>query len=185
MARKSMDELRAQAAATLEDNVTGNITAADVRNMILDFINAVAPAYGILQIPTGTLNQTAGLTPVVMDFNTAQDSNPAQTTSSATANTITRAERGTSTINFTADFEAAVNRFVTFTLFKNGVATTWRVTANGGGAGNPVGVAMTAVDYSDPAPVFDIRITAEVAGVVVTTSNAALIVQVDPVNSFT
>jgi hypothetical protein len=180
-----MNELIAQANATIEDNVTGNITAADVRTMILDFINAISPAYGVLSIPTGTLTQTAGLTPVLMDFNTSQDSNPAQTTSNATANTITRAERGTSTINFTTDFEAAVNRFVTFTLYKNGIATPWRVTANGGGSGNPVGVAMTAVDYADPAPVYDIRMTAEIAGVSVVTSNAALIVQVEPVTSYT
>jgi hypothetical protein len=185
MARKSIVELIAQANATLADNTTGDITAADVRNMVLDFLNAIAPAYGVLSIPTGTLTQTVGLTPVLMDFNTAQDSNPAQTTSNATSNTIARAERGTSTINFTTDFEAAVNRFVTFTLYKNGTPTPWRVTGNGGGTGNPIGVAMTAVDYADPAATYDIRITAEVAGVSVVTSNAALIVQVEPVTSYT
>ena len=120
-----------------------------------------------------------------MDFNYATDSNPAQTTSNATTNTIARAERGASTINSTSDFEAAVNRFVTFTLNKNGVPTPWRVKANGGGAGNPIGVAMTAVDYADPAATYTITMTAEIAGVSVVTSNAALIVQVEPVTSYT
>ena len=184
MSRKSINELIAQATAAFADNVTGNITPAALRNFCLDFLNAISPAYGYLSL-VGPQNQTFGLTPVIVDFTGAYDSNPAETTSSVAANTVTRAERGTSTINFSMDMECQANRFVTFTLYKDGAPTTWRMTGNGGGAGNPVSVAMTAIDYADPAAVYSIEATCETNGTVVTLSNGALLVGVDPVRSFT
>jgi hypothetical protein len=185
MARKSINELIAQATADFPDNVTGLITPAKLRQFCLDFLNAITPAYGILRIATGTTSQTFGLTPALMVFTSAQDSDPSQTISAIPASTVTRSERGTATINFTTDIEAQNGRFITFTLYKSGVPTPWRVTANGAGAGNPVAVALTAIDYADPAAVYSILATAEIAGVVTTLSDAALIVAIDPVRSFT
>ena len=184
MARKSINELIAQATADFPDNVTGLITPAKLRQFCIDFLNAIAPAYGYLTL-AGPTSQTFGLTPALMVFSAAYDSDPSQTTSSVPASTVARSERGTATINFTADIEAANGRFITFTLFKDGVATTWRVTGNGGGVGNPVAVALTAIDYADPAAVYDIRATAEVAATNVTLSNAGFIISIDPVRSFT
>jgi hypothetical protein len=184
MARKSIQELIAQATSSFPDNVTGLITPALLRTWATDFLKAIAPAYGVLQKSAfGT--QLVGLTPSVMQWTTRQDSDPSQTTTSAAQGTIERAERGTSDINFSADFEAPVNRFVSFTLYKNGVATLWRVTGNGGGNGNPIGVSFAAKDYADPAATYDIRITAEIDGVSANIGNASLIVGVDPVNSYT
>lgn len=185
MARKSINELLAQATADFPDNTTGLITPAKLRQWAIDFLNSIAPAYGVLQIPTGTLNQTVNIAPQLLVFNSAYNSDPAQTTAAVPASTVTRAEKGNSTINFTINFECQTGRFVTFTLYKNGVATPWRVTGNGGGAGNPIGVAMTAVDYADPAAVYSMQVSCEVNGTVVTLSNAAFIVQVEPVKSFT
>lgn len=184
MARKSINELIAQATADIPDNVTGLVSPADVRNLIIDFLNAIAPAYGVLGL-AGPTNQTLNIAPALMVFDTAQDSNPAQTTTSVPASTVARSERGTSTINFTVDFECQTGRFVTFTLFKDGVATLWRVTGNGSGNGNPVAVALTAVDYAATAAIYSIRASCEVNGTVVTLSNASMILAVDPVNSFT
>lgn len=184
MARKSIAELIAQATADFPDNVTGMITPAKLRNWAIDFLNAISPAYGYLTL-TGPLSQTFGLTPAIVDFTGAYDSNPAETTSSVAANTVARAEKGTSTINFSMDIETSNGRFITFTLFKNGVATPWRITGNGGGTGNPVSVALTAIDYADPAAVYDVRATAEVAGTNVILTNGAFIVAIDPVRSFT
>lgn len=184
MARKSILELIAQADADFPDNVTGLITPAKLRGWATDFLNSIAPAYGVLSL-TGPLNQTFGLTPALVVFQTATNSDPSQTTAVVPGSTITRAEKGTSTINFSMDIETNASRFITFTLFKNGVATPWRVTGNGAGAGNPIAVALTAVDYADPAAVYDIRATAETAGTVVTLTNGIFIVQVEPVRSFT
>lgn len=184
MARKSILELIAQATADFPDNITGLVTPAKLRQWAIDFLNSIAPSYGYLTL-TGPTTQTFGTTSALVVFLTAYDSDPAQTTSAIPASTVTRTEKGTSTINFTMDIETNNGRFITFTLHKNGAPTPWRVTGNGGGAGNPVGVSLTAVDYADPAAVYSIQATAEVDGTSVTLSNGAMIVQVEPVRSFT
>ena len=184
MPRKSIQELIAQATADFPDNVTGLITPAKLRNWAIDFLNAISPAYGYLTQP-GPHTQTFGLTPALVVFQGHQDSDPAQTTSSVPASTVARSERGTSTINFSMDLETNNGRFITFTIYKNGVATPWRITGNGGGAGNPISVALTAIDYADPAATYDVRATAEVAGTSVILTNGLLVVAIDPVRSFT
>jgi hypothetical protein len=184
MARKSILELIAQATVDFPDNVSGLITPAKLRQWAIDFLNSISPAYGYLtkELPSA---QTLGLTPSLITFTTAYDSDPSQTTSAVPASTITRAEKGTSTFQFSADFECQVGRFITFTLYKDGAATPWRITGNGGGNGNPVAVALTAVDYADPAAVYDVRGIAEVNGTSVIIQNMVLLLSVDPVRSFT
>lgn len=183
MARKSIQELVAQADATIEDNTTGNVTPADVRELIKDFLNAVRPAYGYLSKP-GASPQVFGLTAVKLAWTTGFDSDATETTSNATNGSIARTERGACTITFNADIEAAANRFITFTLYKDGLATPWRITGNGAGSGNPVAVGFTAIDYADPAATYEIWATAEINGVTVNVGNAALVLQVLPVNSY-
>jgi hypothetical protein len=182
--RKSILELIAQANADFPDNVTGLITPAKLRQWAIDFLNSISPAYGYLTKPAPS-SQTLGLTPALITFTSAYDSDPSQTTSTVPASTIARAEKGTSTFQFSADFECQNGRFITFTIYKNGVATPWRITGNGGGAGNPIAVALTAVDYADPAATYDIRGTAEVNGTPVTIQNMVFLLSVDPVRSFT
>lgn len=185
MARKSILELIAQATADFPDNTTGLITPAKLRQWAIDFLNSIAPAYGYLTL-TGPLVQTFGLTPALVVFQAAFNSDPSQTTAAVPASTVVKEEPGNVTINFTMDMEAANGRFISFTLFKNGVATGWKTTGNGGGNGNPVGVSLTAVDYSPtPDAVYDVRATAEVANTSVTMSNGGFVVQVEPVRDFT
>lgn len=178
-----MIELEADLTLFFPDNAEGLITPAMVRNYFLSLINAIRPAYGMLQQLSDRI-VTAGLTPVKMLWEAKYDSLPDQTVSSFTTGDIARVERGTSTINFTTDFESQSGRFISFTLYKDGVATPWRVTGNGAGAGNPVAVAFTAIDYADPAGTYSIYVTAETNGTSVTLNNASLLVGVDPVNSF-
>ena len=184
MPRKSIVELTAQAAASFPDNVTGLITPAALRTFCEDFLNAIRPAYGICQ-KTAPQTVNLGLTPVAIAYTTATSSDINQATASAPNGTVARTERGTSTINWTMDIECATNRFITATLFKDGVATLWRITVNGAGTGNPVGMALTAVDYADPAATYEVRLSAEADGVTTTINNGALIVSIDPVNSYT
>ena len=184
MPRKSIVELEAQAAADLPDNTTGLITPADVRNMFLDFLNAIRPAYGVCQ-KTAPETVTLGLTPAAIAYTTGTSSDSNQLTANAATGQVSRSERGTATINFSMDVECAANRFITATLFKNGVATTWRITVNGAGTGNPVGMALTAIDYADPAATYEVRLSAETDGVSTVINNGALVLAIDPVNSYT
>jgi len=185
MARKSILELIAQATADFPDNATGLITPAKLRTWAIDFLNAIAPAYGYLTL-TGPLTQTFGLAPTLVAMQAAFNSDPSQTTAAVPASTVIKVERGNVTINFTMDIEAANGRFISFQVYKDGTPTGWRTTGNGGGTGNPVSVALTAVDYSStPGAVYDIRATAEVAGTSVIMSNGGFVVQVEPVRDFT
>lgn len=184
MPRKSISELTAQAIASFPDNVTGLITPALLRTMFEDFLKAIAPAYGVCQ-KTAPQTVNLGLTPVAIVYTTATSSDINQLTASAATGKISRMERGTSTINFTMDIECASNRFITATLFKNGVATLWRITTNGAGTGNPVGMALTAIDYADPQAEYEVRLSAEQEGVSTVISNGAFLLSVDPVNSYT
>lgn len=181
--RKSIVELEALAAATIEDNTTGSVSPADVRAMFMEFLNAIRPAYGYIR-QTGNPAQNLGLTPVKMQWNNAADSDINETNSSAANGRISRLERGTSTINFTVDIECQSGRFVTATLYKNGTATPWRVTTVGAGNGNPVAMSLTAVDYADPAAYYEIFLAAEVANTNTVISNAGMILSIDPVNSY-
>jgi hypothetical protein len=184
MPRKSIVELLAQSDASFPDNNSGAITPALLRAMINDFLKAIAPAYGVCQ-KTAPQTVNLGTTPAAIQYNTATSSDINQVLSSAALGEIERLERGTSTINFTMDIECATNRFITATLFKDGVATPWRITMNGAGTGNPVGMALTAIDYADPAATYDVRLSAEAAGVSTVINNGAFLLSVDPVNSFT
>lgn len=183
MARKSMLELEADLTLFFPDNAEGLITPLMVRNYFLSLINAIRPAYGVLRQIADRI-VTAGLTPVKLLWESKYDSVSDQTLSSFTTGQVARLERGTSTINFTIDMECANGRFVTFTIYKNGAPTDWRTTANGGGAGNPVGASLTAIDYADPAATYSVFVTAEIAGLALTLRSGVLLVGVDPVNSF-
>lgn len=184
MPRKSMVELEAEATTNLPDNTSGAISAADVRQMFLDFINAIRPAYGVLQ-KTAPQTVNLGTTDVSFVYTTATSSDINQLTASAATGKISRTERGTSSINFTMDIECATNRFITFTLYKNGAATPWRMTVNGAGTGKPTAVSMTAIDYADPAAEYEVRAMADTAATSTILSNGSLILGVDPVNSYT
>jgi hypothetical protein len=184
MARKSIEQLIAQANADFPDNTIGLITPAKLRAWCVDFLTTMSPAYGYLQL-VGPASQTFNIAPSLMVFTTATDSDATQTSSVVPASTVTRAEAGVATIVFTANVACAVNRFVTFKLFKNGVATPWSVTATGGGAANPVAVSMTAVDPStSPGAVYTIRVAAEIDGVACTLTNGFFVVQLEQVRTF-
>lgn len=183
MARKSIDELIAQATADFPDNVTGLITPAKLRQWALDFLNAVMPVYSVLAA-TGPLNQTFGTAPVLVAFNAVQNSDPSQMVAAVPASTVVRSERGAVQFDLSIDFECQANRFVTFIVYKNGVATTWKQTGNGAGAGNPVSVSLSGVDYADPAATYSVEAICETNGTVVTMTNMAFVVSILPVRSY-
>ena len=185
MARKSINELIAQANADFPDNATGLITPAKLRQFCVDFLNTMSPTYGYLTA-AGPVSQTINTTWALLAvFDTAYDSDPSQTTANATTDTITRAEKGSSTFQFSIDFACANNVSMHFALYKNGTITSWRISGVGRGAGNPVSVALTAVDYADPAASYQIWASAENAGTAGTFSAAAFLLSVEPVKSFT
>jgi len=60
---KSINELMAEANANFPDNTSGLISPADLRNFVLDFLEAMSPAYGYLTIGETPVSVTVGTTP--------------------------------------------------------------------------------------------------------------------------
>lgn len=184
MARKSYVELRAQANSTLPDNAANLISAADVRNMILDFLEATQPAYGTLSLP-GPVNQEFGQTPTELSWSDAYDSDSSQTTSSAASNDIVRGEKGTVDVNFSMDCILGNGVRLNFFLIKNGGTTGWSQSVTGDGNGDPVSVSFSAIDYNSTAATYSIEVTCQNNGQSVELSEGSFICSIRPVNNFT
>jgi hypothetical protein len=190
--RYSIVELLAQADATLPDNTTQLIDPADVRDMIKNFLTTMAPAYGGINIPAtpGVVVALNTTTPVVIAPFASVVAASGEMTANAAAGQVTQqiaavGNTGASArVTFTADVVGANNADVTFTLYKNGVATPFRDSVTCGGAGNFGALTFGALVYTGGVDaVFEIRATTTNAGNY-TISNALLLVENVPVNSF-
>jgi len=155
MTRKTMLALIAQADATIEDNTTGLISAADVRQMIKDVVDSFAPGYGILSADTTTLI-LLGVTPQTVHYTTILSVTPEYTAIPA-AGTVTRLAQGLPTtvnrISFYCDVAAPSGNEVAFTLIRNGLDIPGGTTVTGQGAGNlanaSFSVGTTSPDGAD------------------------------------
>lgn len=183
MLRKSLDEIRVQAMAWLQNNQTGETSPGELRTLFLDFFDAIAPAYATLAL-AGPNNQELGQVPVKLQWSNAETSNANEITASAATGSIIRAERGTTKLSFAIDFACIVGRAVTFTLYRNGLNTQWSVTGTGNGDQNLVSVSLTGIDYADPAPDYYVMATCSVNGTTVALSNGSLVASIQPVNSY-
>jgi hypothetical protein len=189
MTIKSIDQLLAQADATLEDNTSGAISAADVRNMVKDFIDTVAPAYGAINCTSVTESVTATPT-VIAPFTAVIQVTASHFTTNLTAGQITRLKgtvglpRVVDLIVVTGSVACGNNNAITVTLFKNGAPTIYAVTVTGRGAANPVAFNVVGLALTDgPGDVvYELRVSGEITTAEFT--NLALIAQAQPVRSF-
>jgi hypothetical protein len=184
MTQKSTNELLAQAAATLPDNTTQDISAADVRQMFVDFIDTVAPAYGAIQLVSQAIVTSA--TPAVLaPFTTQVIAQPGYSTN-LTNGTVTRellgVAGGTDQIYCSGSVEGNNNSVVTVTLYRNGAPLAFKSTATCRGAGNLVSFSLTGITYTDVDGVYDVRVTGDTG--THTFHDVNFIVQRQPVRSF-
>jgi len=164
MTRRTTHDLLAQANATLPDNTSELITAADVRAMVLDILDTLTPVYGGIGM-TGSVPLALTSTPIILPFTLNIVEHPPDWVMDAAAGTLTR--------NVPASLPGVVSRFylsgiffgqantdVTFQLFRNGAATPWRGVQAGRGTGRGVSAAFTIIDYTlDPVAVYDMRVS--------------------------
>lgn len=140
MARKTIVALLAQADTTIEDNITGLISASDVRNMIKDFINTVKPGFGAVGNDLHTL-LNLGLPLQVVPYDTLLAVTEDFTVNLATGE-VTRLALGLPTVNnritFYAGVAAPAGNEVVFSLFRDGVNVPGGTTVSGQGIGNIV-----------------------------------------------
>jgi hypothetical protein len=155
MTRKTVLALLAQADATLPDNITQDISAADVREMIKDMIDTFAPGYGILSAASTTLIALSP-TPQTVHYTAILSLTPEYTAITA-AGSVTRLAQGLPTtvnrISFYCDVAAPSGNEVAFTLARNGTDIPGGTTVTGQGAGNlanaSFSVGTTSPDGAD------------------------------------
>lgn len=137
MPRKTMAALLAQAAATLPDNTTEEISPADVRLMVQDFVNSIKPGYAVLSNPTHTFPLLGG-TPVLVPY-TSVDLISAEDFQAA-AGIVTRLPNGLSSfvtrVNFAAEALGPSGAEFSAQLFVDGVQFGTGTTITMAGAAN-------------------------------------------------
>jgi len=183
MPRKSFVELANELVVDFPDNVTGAITPAILRTYFNNFLDAIRPAYGIISRETPAV-QVLGVADVPLIFEVGSVSTVPDYTVTPASGTVTRLAAGTTRLTFTTTIDTAVGRIITVTLYKNGVATPWRISATGGGAGKPVDIALNALQYDAGAAVYQWQVRADAASTNTTFSNVDCIAETVPVNAY-
>ena len=191
MTIKSMLQLLAQADTDLPDNSTQDITPADVRVLIKDFIDSVTPAYGTLQL--ATLTKTLNATPSkIAPFGSSFGATPGYYTTNVTDGTVTRLV-GTGGVAGASDVviisgavSGANNARVVVRLYKNGNATAYQTSVTCSGAGDNLGFSLVGITYTDAGEgdaIYELRASSSNAGTFVF-ADMSVVVQAQPVRSY-
>jgi hypothetical protein len=184
---RSIVQLLAQADSTIEDNVTGAIGAADVRNMIKDFLDTISPAYGVMTLDSLILALTA--TPVrITPFLTNLQATAGYYGVSLANGQITRLINGV--VAGATDFVVASgavsgsnNANVLIELYKNGAATGLKTSVTCSGGSDAQGFNLAALQYTATVDaVYELRASGPAGNY--TFTNVSLTIQAQPVRSF-
>lgn len=187
MTARSIVQLLAQADVTIEDNSTGAISAADVRNMIKDFLDTIAPAYGVIQCASVVESLVVTPAQLIAPFTSVAEQTTPQFAVNLTNGSVTRTLGGiagaTCRITIDGAVEGGNNNDVTVRLFVNGVASSGQLSVSTRGAGNPVAFNLSALTYNAVDAIFDVRATTDTPGSF-TFTNVLLLCENVPVRNF-
>jgi hypothetical protein len=184
MTIRSIVELLAQADATIEDNTTGAISAADVRNMIKDFLDTMSPAYGAIACTSTTETLSATPQPLA-PFTSTLATTAGYYSANLVAGTITRSSPVAGVTDFiiaSGSVSGGNNNNVLVELYKNGVATGYKCSVTCTGAGDAQGFNIAGLTYTAGSAEFSLRATGPAGSYVFT--DVTLLVQAQPVRSF-
>jgi hypothetical protein len=186
MTIKSINELLAQADATLPDNTLGEISAADVRTIIKDFLDTMSPGYGALRLATQTLTLAPTPPVVIAPMTQSVAATAGLFTNNLTNGSTTRTLNGVtgSTVQLiaTGDIAGGNGNEVTITLYKNGTPTLFKQTVTTSGAANRIGFNIIGFDYTMVDATYDLRAAAPAGSF--TFNDVAILAQSQPVRSF-
>lgn len=186
MTIKSINELLAQANSTIPDNTAGLVDPVDVRQMFLDLLDTVSPAYGVISLASQAVALNTSAPVRIAPFSTVAGVTAGLFDANLTNGTVTRTLNGVagSTVQIIASGQVvgSNNSDITIRLFKNGVATPFVATVNAFGANNPAGFNIAGLDYADVDATYDLRALAPNG--TYTFSNIVFLLQAQPVRSF-
>lgn len=184
MTIKSCVELLAQADATIQDNTTGDITAAEVRALFKDIVDTFTPAYGaILLGSTETLSATPTvLAPAISQLVATAGYFTTNLTNGSVTRTMGGVVGGTEQVIIGGEVEGANNNLVRVELYRDGAPTSYYMDVTCRGAGRPVGFNIAGILYHEGDTTYDIRATGDAGSYVF--SDVRLIAQAQAVRSF-
>jgi len=185
MARKSITELLAALLTSFPDQNTKFITPLILRNYFTDFLNAIRPAYALLTRGAGVI-QAVTVAPAPLQFTSADvTAGLGEFTANAATGLVGRNIPGTVRLTFSADLQPTTNatRTVAFTIYQDGVPTSWRQTITTTATGQIESVAFTALLYAAAAANFQIYVSVD-TNQSFTFSDMVWVVEVVPVNSY-
>jgi hypothetical protein len=183
MTRRTIVELIAQADSTLPDNVTGLIDPADVRNMILDFLDTVRPSYAAIRI-TSDVSKAVTTTFSTFTWSVTDIAQAPDWSVSLASGTVQRGGGpATTRITFNIDVVAPNNSITTFALFVNGVETPWAISNTSTSSSDRQSYSLSAINYNALATIqYQIQVKSTAAGNIVL-SNGALVCENIPINT--
>ena len=184
MARKSLDQMLADLFTAFPDNNTKAITPQVLRTYFDNLIKALRPSYAWLSRTTGA-TQAVTVAPTPLAFAASELSYAqGEYTANASVGRITRLDAGVCQFNFTADISSPSNspRVLTFTLYKNGVATPFRQSQSFSVSGEVLSVSFGALQSNNAAANYDMYVQSTV-NETFTFSEMVFLAQTIPANS--
>jgi len=168
MTRRTIEDLIAQANTSLPDNNQGAIKPADVRGMILDFLDTVTPMYGGLHILSSSV--ALDTTPIPLVFQDSMASFPPEWSTDPALGQLSRqlgsVQAMTSRFTINGDVDGAAAGDLLSEIYRNGVPTGWRsLVATVRGIGKPVTFVIDAIDYVTADAMYELRVSTSVPGV--------------------
>jgi len=184
MARKTLDQMLAGLLTSFPDNNTKFITPLVLRTYLDDLIKAIRPSYVWLfrQAPVA---QAVTVAPVQLVFTAAEITYAqGEYTANASVGRITRLDAGVCQFTFTASISSPSNsvRLLTFTLYKNGVATPFRQSQSFNVIGEVLSITFGAVQSSSLPADYDMYVQSSV-NETFTFSEMVFLAQTVPANS--
>jgi hypothetical protein len=165
MTVKSIEELLIQADATIEDNTTGAISAADVRTMFKDFLDSIGPGYGVMNLTSLTKALTATMSKLT-PWTAVEETTAGFYVASAANGEITRLIASaslvgaTDLITVTGSVNGPNNANVTLELYKDNAPTGIKTSVTCTGGGDNFGLNIVGLEYKAGADaVYDVRAT--------------------------
>lgn len=186
MARKFLNTIRSEVQTLLADNTTGNISAAEMRQVIVDTLDSTYESSAYVVSNAASPGTVVTATPAIIPM-----ASPVSSSAEPTwllANAINRQVSVLApAVGFAvsaiveATIEAANNDVIEFAIFQNGVATRWTAEATGRGAGRPASISLGGILIGSVGTI-DLRVSSP-AGSTVNFLTSSMIVSVRPTNA--
>lgn len=196
MTISSVLAMKARALLDFPDNNSELITPQKLREFLVDFLDTISPAYGIIRLVSQVLNLSAA--PVVIaPFVQNHTQSLGYFANNLGAGQVTRTLGGIGGVGqalgsrtlivASGEVSGPGGREVTVRVFKNGVPTDFSATVSTTGAANQQSYTISGFDFFLDPPanvIYELRASSPGAAANFTFSNLTLVVQAQTVRDF-